>query len=902
MSHKIRRPLYEGMQMVHALWFDLALLGETEARRRVLKHWTPGARLHLVQDGYLLILAAPRYGHCAMLDGLPLCEQSGILSSAPLAPDERAATPTASIWLVRAAQVQLISLVAAPRINPAAWLDLSAITLHVPLLPPRGEAVGVEPLTVTPVRSIFAGAIPSPSAQREDFFKRVEQVQRKGLNRMPGTAVAQATVGLAAMLLGGIPLILRKLLGGGSQQTVRQEQTSPRSTNAAGASTLAQLLRAMAEKLAIITRASKVIGWRQAAYLRKMMELLEKGDMQEALRYAIPLDALSKVSRPAFGTPRPRAGLDITGPQSVSNAIGLGAELENYLRNKYRSTFERLDREGNIDEATFVLAELLKCGGEAVDYLERKGRIKQAAQLAETMELAPEIAVRLWCLEGNIERALQLAQLGQAFAAAVQLLERRQSPQAATLRLLWAQDLALRAHLSEAAEVIWPLADQRDQALTWLLQAERAGGTLGLRALLKKLTLLPDSLASSESSILQLLDDQSEPGAQQRARLGRELKTMAQHSFATRRLAAELMRPLLADRMTGRNSFDQKSFAQLLKLSEDHVLKADLPPLRISNAEPPQRLGARRQTLPVHLTERGLLPIHDARCLSDGHYLLALGEAGVVRIDRYGRQLMQFPVPATRLVIAAGGQRALALAPRDRMWRVSRIDLLAGKVADWIVQPLRFWADDYDGLIWNAVIDNRLVAIDTSKEQLAVSWQVADLPGQIFAFQEESGTQTLLLSGADEIQQWRYQLPSRRLLQRDSFPRPGEQVWQLLPNSTRDTPTVLRLPSNAPFSSLLVHSRDISASVEIALDSARDKPEVSLAQGLLLVRSHSDDARSRCVVADVWTGMTFAELSLAAGESARVRLDNNHILLFDQAGRLIDIGCDDSQVHTLILV
>ena len=51
MSTKVRRPLYEGMQTIHAVWFDLALTGEAEARRRVLLHWTPGARLHLVQGG-----------------------------------------------------------------------------------------------------------------------------------------------------------------------------------------------------------------------------------------------------------------------------------------------------------------------------------------------------------------------------------------------------------------------------------------------------------------------------------------------------------------------------------------------------------------------------------------------------------------------------------------------------------------------------------------------------------------------------------------------------------------------------------------------------------------------------------------------------------------------------------
>ena len=459
--------------------------------------------------------------------------------------------------------------------------------------------------------------------------------------------------------------------------------------------------------------------------------------------------------------------------------IGLGDELEQYLRTTYRRTFERLDREGRIDEATFVLAELLNCGAEAVDYLEKKGRIQQAAQLAETMALAPEIAVRLWCMAGDVERAVRLARLGQAFGTAVLLLERQKSTHAPALRLRWAEDLAQCGRLAEAAEAIWPLPDQHGKALAWLQQAEHGGGTPGMRALLKKLVLLPDSLAASAPVLLRWLDDDSAPGVQQRKRLATELLALAHHAPSTRRVAAELMRPLLADRMARRNDLDKQALARLLALSGDAVLQADLPLLHLPAMTPAPGLTTRAEPLVVELVECGLLAIHDARRLEDGDYLLALGEGGVIRLDRHGRQLAQFPVPATRLVMADGGQRALALVPRDDRWRVSRIDLLARKVSDWIIAPLRFWSDNYDGLIWNAVLDNRLVAIDTSADQLSVSWQVADLPGQVVAFLEERGTQTLLLSTPDDIQQWRYQLPARRLLQRDSFPHPRTEVLAL---------------------------------------------------------------------------------------------------------------------------
>lgn len=902
MKHKVRSPLFEGTQKVQALWFDIALIGETEARRRVLNHWAPGAQLYLIHSGFLLILAEPRIGDCAAFGGLPLCQVAGILSSAPLLADERMAALPSSVWLVHAAEAQLVTLTTAPRIDPSVWLDLSVIPLYTPLKMPRAAIAGSGEeaiLGTTPMREIFSGAIPPPSQKRDDFLKQVDQVQHRGNAVVRGIGISIAIVGMAALFVGAMPLGLLRLFGGG---TSAKPSSSGSSRPKRSPSALEQRLTALMARMAIFTRASKIIGWRQAAYLRKMMSLLEQGDIREALRHAIPLDSLSQGNRPAFGKPRPRTSLDISGPSQTRSTISLGFELENYLREAYRRTFERLDREGKIDEATYVLAELLKRGEEAVDYLENKGRIKQAAQLAETMELAPEIAVRLWCMAGNIERAIQLARLGQAFGAAVHLLERRQSPQAPLLRLQWAEDLALRGQLTDAADAIWPLVEHREKALAWLIEAERVGGTLGIKALLKKLVLLPSSLADSEAAILSLLDDVSEHGAQQRMHMGIELLMLSQQSSATKRVAAELIRPLLADRLGQNNQFDKKSLTKLISLSDSDVLQADMPTLTIPSISVSPGLSARTEPLQVHLLERGLLKIHDARRLLDGHYLLALGENGVIRIDKHGRQLAHFPVPATRLVMAAGKQRVLALVQRDSMWRVSRIDLIQRKVSDWIIQPLSFWAEQYDGLVWNAVIENRLVAIDTGKDQLTINWQVADLPGQVIAFLEERGSQTILLSTGEDIQQWRYLLPTRRLIQRDSFPYPQYELSALLPHSSHDAPTLIRQIGDGPYPSLQVHNGGTITAFALKLETLVSLPKVTQQAGFLFVQSYpEDDDTLQCLIADGSTGKELAHLSIAECDQGRVHIDEDHVLLFDLKGRLIDICCENSQVHTLTL-
>ena len=70
-----------------------------------------------------------------------------------------------------------------------------------------------------------------------------------------------------------------------------------------------------------------------------------------------------------------------------------------------------------------------------------------------------------------------------------------------------------------------------------------------------------------------------------------------------------------------------------------------------------------------------------------------------------------------------------------------------------------------------------------------------------------------------------------------------------------------------------------------------------------VLRAHhpDDDDTLDCMVADNRTVKMLAQLSLAECESARVQVDDGHILLFDQAGHLIDVCCEDSAVHVLTL-
>ncbi len=910
MRSNIRRPLFGGMREIDAIWFDVALIGEAQARQRVLGWWQAGARVHRAADGYLLTLAKPRFVNCEALDGLALCRVGGILSSAPLAADERTAIPHGGCWLVRGAQAHAFPLADADLLDPATWIDVSAIAIRAPLaLPVSTARVMLDaPEESKSLRDILEGAIPPPSERRAEFLRAVRAESHK---KSAGIGGKVAAAGLAAAAGAGfLSLLLSRLFSRGIGNGNGTGSGSGSGTPSGPRKPMPdapwkQRLYAAAARLAAFSKMSKLIGWRQAAYLRKMVDMFERGDIAEALRHAIPIDGNPQSERQAFGTPQARSSLEITAPGGTSSVIGLGPEIQSYLRQSYRQLFQRLEREGRIDEATFVLAELLKSGVEAVDYLERNGRMKQAAQLAETLELAPEIAVRLWILAGDAPRAVRIARLTGAFAEAVRQLERTQSAQAGPLRALWAEYLSDRGDLVEAAEAIWPLEQYRSLALRWLLQAEQAGRALGTRALVRKLALMPDSLADSVPAISALLESQAHDAAQLRASLATELIALGVHSTATKRLAGEVLRHVIAERSAGLNQLDKNAINKVLAFGDAAMLKSDLPPLNFDAAPsatvPNYGVRAPAAPLDAELDERGLMQIHDARRLPDGHYLIALGESGVVRVNRAGKQLVHFPLPAYHLVLSQNGERMLALARRGDMIRASRIDLTTCKVSDWLSHPFDSWADQFDGVVWNAVIDNRIVAIDTSKDKLSVIWQVADLPGKIIDFLDDGATQTILLANDRELQQWRYVLPARRLGQRDDVPLPPEGVAMVLAHGTSASPMLVWIKDGAD-GTVLTASRP--GGVELAfklglVDPASLKAEIK--DGWLMVCTRTGDGLFRCHVANRNADKVVAELRLPQANHPGVAAHDGHVLVFDRNGRLIDVDIAAGSVRSLTL-
>ena len=905
-NHEVRRPLYTGSQMVRALWFDLVLLGEPEAQRRLLALWEHGARAWRLHGGFLLEWKQARRLQCERAPGLPLVEQDGVLASAPLLAGERAGIALGSAVLVLGAGVHAEALGPSLRIDPSAWLDLAALPLCVALAMPPAPGAGFVagiPEAAADVRALLGDAVPPLSPKRAEFLREAQRAGSAGgfgggmglgtLGRLLGAGALIAavagggTVGLLALL----PRLFLPGIGGAAG-------SAPARPSGPASSALRDWFAERFARLAILTRVSRLLGLRQAAYLRKMLRQFEEGNIDEALRHAIPLDSAGASSRPAFGVPGRRATLDVRGPGGAGASIGLDDQLMRYLRDTYQRSFEMLDRAGRIDEAVYVLAELMNRRQEAVDYLERKGRLAQAAQLAETLELPSAVIVRLYCMAGDLARAVLLARLTDSFAGAVAELERRHHAEAGALRLEWAQSLAARGNLIEAVTALWPLEQERDRARAWLQQAEQAGGSLGVQGLVYTLVLDPQARQARRDAVQDLLYAEGEDAARERMRARDCLAGLDKHNATTHHLAAELWRRLLLDRAAGLNTITQDALSALRTRSADPVLDADLPKDGLPAGPSRTALRARNTPLRLRLHDRGLLPIEDALRLPDGDFLLALGEAGVVLADAQGKERTRFPVPAHHLVGARNGRHALALARREKTVRVSRIDLLQRKAGDWFSAPLAFWSSQYDGDSWSVVAQERLMALDTAAPGQSVLWQVKDLPGRIVAFDEQDGMQAILLEVDGGVEQWRYALPERRLRQRERFAIQPGKLFAVLPDCHREQPAQLTLEASGDGSggmAFVLPSGRHGKGGSFDLSHTKAKPRVSLHEDLVLLQFEGEDGWY-CQLVDL-PGRLLAEIELPGAVGAQASVVGKMLLAWDRCGRIVELDMTDCAVR-----
>lgn len=797
----IRAVHHRGRVDCAALAIDAALVGEDVALERAVALWGPGTTVTRLAERWILLRFSPaRSVRAEQEPGLVLTLRGGALVGLPLEDEiwESLAAPPGSTVMLVGGALQIWGPADESAIDPELLVDTHGFAL-----------AAVEPLGLPPAPPVVAP--PPPSDLRQMLEARgvhleappPEQAEvERQLAKLAAGAEGRSAPPLEAgrrpgLLRSAWQMLKRALSEALASRAGRSPSPAPAGGQARGAKAkaeasagliappapeqrpsrlawLGEALRKLQLRVLWYTRLGRLVGERHARYLDQMLEKFAKGDLNEALRWAIPLSkggpGDDRTPQVPFSAPRPRDALRIaTGGGGPQSTLFASSDLFEQLRQVYRRAFTQLDNEGQFERAAFVLAELLQQTEEAVAYLERRKLYRLAAELAEARKLPAAIVVRQWMIAGDLERALKIARAQGLTAQVIAQLEQRDPENGKKLRLYWAAVRAEAGSYAEAVRIVWPVPEGRALAGRWIDLALEVGGQAAAQMLALRLIGFPDRATDSLAQIERLLSDRSRAFAPDRLTFGLELveRGASEEGSGPRvsRAAKLAFRSLLADRGEFLNRQGLELFTRLATLSGDGVLRADLPALEARAPE------AETDFLLMEVPEgdRGMTPLFDAALLPSGKLLVAQDEAGVVLLSRAGRPLQRYPVPAQELVVSEHGDRALAIGLRSDHVVVSKIDLVAGRAQLWLEAELDAWASDFDGETWYAAKGSTLFAVDALKPKLHSEWKV-DAGARIE--QVAASTSSFLMvsvSEDDRAELWQYEAAGRTLRTRGAL-------------------------------------------------------------------------------------------------------------------------------------
>lgn len=452
-------------------------------------------------------------------------------------------------------------------------------------------------------------------------------------------------------------------------------------------------------------------------YIQRMMEQFEKKNWAEALRHAIPL---SDENRDALGE-RPnllqaRERLDFTAQNQAGSSFEASRHAFELLRTTYRKACDELLAQGRVEEAAFILGELLESPAAAVDLLESHGFYRQAARLATIKGLPAALQVRLWFLAERVDMALLLARRHFAHAEAILALQSKYPDMVPAFRRTWAQDLVDAGRLGQALVVGWETRESIPEYPSWLEEALQNGGFAACQAL---------ALAASDVGLTEQLDipqrltdwfDDHSLLTLERRRTVLELLAEGRarsSNKALRAWAGRTARRVMKSANTPFALGDSRVLANIVGLSGDPWLKTDTP-----TSLP--RFAGRLGRWSERVERRGQLPLFDVAPLGDGRTLLALGQAGLAVVSAGGAIAQRFAEPVHQLVAPLEGELFLTVSDG----RVGTFH--KDRYRPWCRSTLDGFADAHDGYHWLVWRGTWLYQIDLTSLESSTDWRALE--------------------------------------------------------------------------------------------------------------------------------------------------------------------------------
>lgn len=727
----LRRPL-EGSYPVDGILF--------ESRGAFVRSMLPmialGDRIFRLGDALVVLLGIPRRLRSTTAGGLLLVRRGPhLVGYEGEADDELPDEP--SLALLERGRVRIVPFATLVPVDLAELVEAPGIEVHEVDslgLPPRPPALP----TATPtseaesVRSLFGVAA---SDAQKGFVRAI--AARSVPSRAQGIARWILTI-LGALAL-SIPRLLLRFLPSSSAVAGRSrtnEQGRSESDVARRAPSWFDALRARLDRfVALYAR----LRGEQARYLSRLLDAIDEGSVEEILRSGIPLGGGEGAGLTSLATPTPRAEIAIRPRMAESgSSLRTGEDFLALLRAGYERTFTKLDRLGRVDEAAFVLAELLRDDARAVDYLERHDRFRLAAELADARKLPPERAVALWFLAGDVARAITAARRTGTFPSAIDRLAQSGRREAAdALRIEYAELLARSGNRIWAVDVVWPVVDARERARDWLEEAMAgppATAGRGYARFVARFVRDDESAAAIHDAVSARLEATTADAAVFREAYTRQ--TVGHGSISTYggHLLGRAFRGLLRDRHD--HGVDDDHLLRAIRAAlPDRTLLADLPPVSAVDDAP----ASPRVLSPL---DRGAHPILDAVLLPDGRALVALGELGTRVVRRDGTIQRTFASPAEFVVLDERGERAIVGMRRTDGIRFARIDLVTNRIAPWFTLACDVVAPNFDGstLLVGRDAGRELLVLDAIDDEVTVLHALPGLSAPVVDFAIESNT------------------------------------------------------------------------------------------------------------------------------------------------------------------
>lgn len=690
--------LWRGSVLARGYWIDDRAAG---AQERVLARWTAGADLRALSghgelQGWLLLLPATERV-LGPPPGIPLVERGGGLSAV-----SNGAAGPGEVVLPAGGVTHRLRLADLLPVDASAWVQLDARVVEV-------TPLGLAPTPPTPPRR------PTPRAVlgRPELSPE-QRALLVSLGEPPPPPPPPNLAARLAWLVGLGPLAKRtpppRPAGGPGPTIVAPRGDAPKLPARRAP------VRDFFERL-LAPLWTPVVQAANDALLDKLGAMFDDGKLEEALRWAIPLgDGTGETLGPSTSLPTPRSTRQLGAtPGGPTRTIAASPSYYEQLRAQYRRAYEALLAEGRLDEAVFVLAELLGQRQEAVDLLEKHGRFGVAADLAEAAGVPPERVVRLLCRAGRTVDAILVARRSGAFQAAVTELHKVDPALATELRWAWATHLAARGDEAGACAVAWEEPTLRPRTVPWLDAAITSNTPAGARLLAHLLRQTETTFEIVRPRVEALLLGEGVERVRMRRELADGLLLAGAHG---RVLLRPVLRRLLADYAAGPALVPADWLRAALARADEPAFVADIPVI------PPTPRPSGPVTVEFGAGDRGLGPVSDLLLLPDGGVLVALGELGAVLYGPRGRVRARFDEPVHALVPVEGTRRVIGLGVRPWGARLCRIDCGAAPAAvHWHDGRYTCWEPASDGSLFFVGTAEGVLALDALDDGARALWR-----------------------------------------------------------------------------------------------------------------------------------------------------------------------------------